>query len=737
MLLIGLINTVHAQCVQAKPYHYPFQNPKLSISKRVNDLVSRLTLREEVYQMRTDAFPIPRLGIPAYHWWNECLHGDMATPATVFPEPIGLAATWDTPLHHKVAVAISDEDCARYNNTLRLGAPQSFKGISFFAPNINIFRDPRWGRGMETYGEDPYLTSRFAVAFITGLQGNDPHYLKVVATPKHFAVHSGPELLRHGFNAVVSDYDLFDTYLPAFAASIRLGHAESIMGAYSALDGLPCTANPRLLGNILRDRWGFRGYVVSDCGAIGDIFFHHNMARSIMQASAMAVRSGCDMTCGFEYDNLLRAVQQGFLTKAEVDRAVKRILTARFRLGMFDPPSMVPYRQIPPSVIDSESHRNLALQVARESIVLLKNQNGILPITSHVRSIAVIGPNAASVPVLLGNYNGHSSHSVTVLEGLRKRTAGHIRIDYARGCGVVYPDGISKRTPTGNPNSVPQAVATARRCDLVLFVGGYSPGLEGEEGTGSTSDRLNIGLPGVQERLVEALVATGKPVVVVLLNGGPLTVNWCVAHVPAIVEAWYPGEEGGTAIANVLFGDYNPAGRLPVTVYQSLDQLPAFTDYSMKARTYRYFGGDPLYPFGYGLSYTRFSYSRLAMPGHIRQKQPVRVSVQVANMGHRDGDEVVEVYLRPDPEGRLGRLIAPGQPMPRLELAGFTRVHLAAGARKTVSFTIQSQQLLLVNMQGDRKLQPGAWQVFVGGRPPDLNHPERTKGVVLSKLIVL
>lgn len=833
---------------QAAPA-YPFQNPALPIAPRVDDLVGRMTLPEKISQMTTNAAAIPRLGVPKYYWWSECLHGNaLAGLATVFPEPIGLAASFDLSLESQVATATSDEDRGKYNQTVLGNQPAPFRGLTFFAPNINIFRDPRWGRGQETYGEDPYQTEQFGVTFVKGLQGDDPKYLKVIATPKHFAVHSGPEPLRHKFNAVVSNYDLHDTYLPGFQAAIEQGGAQSIMGAYSALDGIPDNASPLLLQDNLRQAWGFTGYVVSDCGAIDDIYGQHHYADSLAAAAADAVKAGCDLDCGGAYKSLGDAVKRGLITEAQIDVSVKRLFTARMRLGMFDPQSQVKYAQIPVSVVDSAAHRQIALQAARESIVLLKNDKNTLPLSPDIKSIAVIGPNADNVPVLLGNYHGTPSSADTILQGLKNR-APKLNIEYVKGCDItslgnlgivpasalrsngqsgLHAEYFSNQDLTGAPtvtrtdktvdlnwggvNPVPglpiqhfsarwagemvapetgdyeigvrgddgfrlyvngkkviddwsvhppksqayslslkagqvvpikleffqakggaevhllwhqptqklftDAIAAARRADAVIFVGGISQSQEGEG-----HDRSSIDLPDVQQRLLQALSATGKPIVMVLLNGSALSINWAAAHVPAIVEAWYPGEEGGDAVAEVLLGNYNPAGRLPVTFYKSMSQLPDFEDYAMKNRTYRYFTGQPLYPFGCGLSYTQFRYSNLQMPSEVKDGQGITVTVDVQNTGAKAGDEVSELYLRPSPDAK-SREIAPGQPMPRLELAGFTREHLAPQEKRAVSFTLTPEQLRLVDMQGKRTLQPGKWRIYVGGRQPMLDKDE-------------
>nr|MDQ2687763.1 glycoside hydrolase family 3 C-terminal domain-containing protein [Armatimonadota bacterium] len=725
LALSACLWTFGAGAFAQAPATMPFQNPDLPTAQRVDDLVGRMTLPEKVRQMQTDAPAIERLGVPEYHWWSESLHGTAVSPATVFPQAIGLAATWNTDLHSQVATAIGDEDRATYNVTVaRTGHAEGFHGLTYFAPNINIFRDPRWGRGQETYGEDPYLTGRFGVAYIQGLQGNDPQYFKVVATAKHYAVHSGPEPERHRFDAVVSEYDLFDTYLPAFEAAVRQGHVDSVMGAYSSLDGVPDCANPRLLDTILRKDWGFDGYVVSDCGAIGDISGGHHYAPTNEAGSALAVKAGCDITCGGEYVALEKSVAQGLITEAQIDTSVKRLFTARMRLGMFDPPARVPYSKLGAADIESQKHQQLALQAARESLVLLKNDRNTLPFGNAIRHIAVIGPNADAVGVQRGNYNGTSAHEVSVLTGLKQRAPQGVTVEYVEGVGLttlsdlstvpsdalrsggkpgLHGEYFNNETLQGPPVATRQdaqiafhfsgngpvagltqfhysarwtgeliasrdgeytlgvrgddgfrlfvndqkviddwgvhpaetktttltlkagqavpiqleyyqgvgdaeisllwkqpgqaqfedALAAARRADAVVFVGGISAQLEGEEGTNGNGDRTTLDIPQVQQDLLQAVAGVGKPVVVVLMNGSALSVNWAQAHVPAILESWYPGEAGGTAVAEALFGDYNPAGRLPVTFYKSTDQLPPFRDYAMKGRTYRYFMGEP------------------------------------------------------------------------------------------------------------------------------------------------
>jgi beta-glucosidase len=678
----------------------------LPIEKRVDDLISRMTLEEKVGQMMNSAPGIPRLGIPQYDWWNECLHGvGRAGIATVFPQAIGLAAAWDKALMRRVATAISDEARAKHHEALRHGVHDIFTGLTFWSPNINQFRDPRWGRGQETYGEDPYLTARMGVEFVKGLQGDDPRYMKLVATPKHYAVHSGPESERHRFNAVVSERDLRETYLPAFKATIVEAEAVSIMGAYNRTNGEACNASPTLLQKILRDEWGFEGYVVSDCGAITDIYRDHHVVNTPEEAAAVSVKSGCDLECGATYRALGNAVRAGLIDEVTLDKSLRRLFTARMRLGMFDPPEAVPFAKIPIEVNDCDEHKELALQAARESIVLLKNAGAFLPLDkAKLKRVAVIGPNADDHNVLLGNYNGTPSKSYTPLDGLREALPA-AQVTYARGCGIA-----SKSTA-----GFDEAVQAARNADLAVVCLGLSQQMEGEEGQEegveagmhSFGDRTNLDLPGVQEDLLKAVYETGTPVVLVLLNGSAVAVNWADAHVPAILEAWYPGQAGGLAIADVLLGAYNPAGRLPVTFYKSVEQLPPFEEYAMDNRTYRYFTGEPLYPFGFGLSYTTFAYRNLKLGSDVlRPGESAVVSVDVQNTGTRAGDEVVQLYITD---------VAGSTPRPQRYLAGFERVSLQPGETRMVTFTVSPEQLSVVNDRGQWLVEPGEFKVSAGG----------------------
>ncbi|MDP4291161.1 MAG: glycoside hydrolase family 3 C-terminal domain-containing protein, partial [Bacteroidota bacterium] len=552
--------------LKAQQTEYPFQNPSLPFDQRVNDLVSRLSLREKVKLMQNnDGGGVARLGIPAYNWWNESLHGVARDGiATVFPQAIGMAATWNPALIQSEADVISTEARAKHQEHVRKGEFGIYQGLTFWSPNINIFRDPRWGRGQETYGEDPFLTSRIGISFVKGLQGNDPKYFKVIATAKHFAVHSGPEPLRHNFDAVAPKRDFYETYLPAFEALVKEGKVYSLMGAYNSVYGKPCCASDLLLKDLLRNKWGFNGYVVSDCGAISDIYKGHKYDTSAKEASAAAVQAGCDLTCGGEYVALEQAVADGLISIKDIDVSLKRLFLARFKLGMFDPASMVKYANIPITENDTPEHDRIALDVAHQSMVLLKN-DGILPLSNKYKKIVVIGPNSDDKDVLLGNYNGNPSHPVNVLEGITNRAGNNHEIIFEKGM-TSYT-----RNYTADPNADAKkqaALDAAAKADAVIFVGGISPRLEGEEMKvnmdGFTGgDRTSLDLPKDQEELIKALKATGKPVILVLMSGSALSVNWENENLSAILQAWYPGQEGGNAVADVLFGKYNPAGRLP------------------------------------------------------------------------------------------------------------------------------------------------------------------------------
>jgi beta-glucosidase len=851
--------SVHAQ--QQAPAQPAYRNPTLPLEQRVDDLIGRMTLEEKVSQMRDRAVAIPRLGIPSYEWWNEGLHGvAFAGDATNFPQVIGMAATWDTDLVHRMGETVSTEARAKYNQAMRDDQHERFFGLTFWAPNINIFRDPRWGRGQETYGEDPFLSARMGVAFVTGMQGNNARYFRVVSTPKHYAVHSGPEPVRHGFNAPISPHDLEDTYLPAFRAAVTEGHAQSVMCAYNAVDGAPACASTMLLRDHLRDAWKFDGYVVSDCAAVADIDTGHHYVPDMAHAAAAAVKAGTDLECGFgqgqAFAALADAVHQGLIPESDLDAALRRLFRARFKLGMFDPPSSFAYGRLGMGEVNSPEHRQLSLRAARESMVLLKNQGDTLPLKAGIGRIAVVGPTAELIQSLQGNYNGPPPAPVFPLEGIEKRFSS-VKVAYAQGATLVdgfampiertalhpasgpgvgltgeyfnspdlsgapvltradhtinfnwdkvvpvsglqrnnysvrwsgnfmppapgayklgvrvnycyacenaegfrlYLDGKllvqSGSGTTGERGAVieasatfrdtqphpvrleylhgtgsagidltwqapagalrEQAVSAAKESDVTIAFVGLSPSLEGEEMPVklvgfSGGDRTSIDLPAAQEDLLKALAATGKPLVVVLQNGSALAVNWAQQNAQAILEAWYPGEEGGTAIAETLAGDNNPAGRLPLTFYSSLRQIPPFEDYSVRGRTYRYFAEKPLYGFGFGLSYTSFSYNDLKIAtSKIKAGEPVIVEGDVKNTGARSGEEVVELYLRQPKAFET----------PLRVLAGFQRVYLSPGESAHVRFSIDPRSLGQVDRAGNRAIVPGEYQVSLGGAQP-------------------
>jgi beta-glucosidase len=687
---------------------------------RIRDLMSRMSLAEKVSQIQNTAPGIPRLGIPAYDFWSEALHGvGFAGVATVFPQAIGAAATWDPSLIHREADVISTEARAKFNDyaSQHNGDSKRFYCLTFWSPNINIFRDPRWGRGQETYGEDPFLTGSFAVAFIHGLQGDDPKYMKAMGCAKHYAVHSGPEPLRHEFNAVPPERDLYETYLPQFEMAVRQGHVGGVMGAYSALDGIPDCANYFLLTDILRNQWGFDGYIVSDCDAVHDIYSGHHYVDSLPAASAAAVKAGCDICCGGSYNSLLKAVQQNLITEPEIDNALYYALKTRFRLGLFDPPQDVPWSNIRIDQNDAPEHEALALKAAEESIVLLKNKD-LLPLDRNaLKNIMVIGTNADSTNILYGNYNGIASHPVTILEGIKAVAGPNIQVTYVPGCPLALAKDNSNQ-PTSEMTA--QAVAAAKAADVVIYVGGISSQLEGEEtrkANGfvgfSGGDRTQIELPAVQTDLLKALYATGKPVVFVNCSGSAIAMPWEAKHLPAIVQAWYPGEQGGKALGEILFGDVNPAGRLPVTFYASTADLPNFENYSMSNRTYRYFNGKPLYAFGHGLSYSKFDYSDAKLDtAAIATDGSVKVSFALKNVGYMEGDEVAQVYFRH---------VKSAVPQPKLALCGFTRVHLIEGNTARVTLDIPAERFRYWDTTKKQYvIELGKYQLLIGGASDDI-----------------
>ncbi len=684
------------------------------LEARIGDLISRMTLDEKISQVINDAEGIERLNIPKYNWWSEALHGvGFSGIATVFPQAIGLAASFNVNLMAEVADAISTEGRAKHHEAVRNNSRKIFQGLTFWSPNVNIFRDPRWGRGQETYGEDPFLTSKMGITFIQNLQGDDPRYLKLVATPKHYIAYSGLESERHFFDAKVSNKDLWETYMPAFEACIIEGQAEAIMGAYNRVNGELCCASKFLLKEVLRDKWGFKGHVVSDCGAINDIFKHHKVVETPEEAAALAFNSGLDLICKIGVTRRTRkerwkwlkdAVEKELLKEFTLDESLKNLFRAKFLLGMFDPPELVKYTKIPYEKNDCKEHRQLALEAARESIVLLKNQDGILPLRKDVNTIAVIGPNADNRDVLLGNYNGEPSEYTTILEGIKNRTSPDTEILFAKGCP------LKEKSKEG----FEEAKTIAQKSDIVFLVLGISPRLEGEEGQASQSDlggdRLDINLPGVQEDLLKEIFAIGKQIILILTGGSAISVNFAQENIPAILFVWYPGEEGGNAVADVIFGDYNPAGRLPVTFYKSIEQLPEFRNYSMEGRTYRYFKDIPLYSFGFGLSYTKFRYSNLSFSNEMLDvSETLEVEAEIENIGGSNGEEVIQLYIsRKDARFRV----------PIRELKGFKRIFLKKDQRKKISFKLMPKDFSVVNLNGERFLEPGMITISIGGCQP-------------------
>ena len=665
--------------------------------KLARKFVEQMTLEEKAGQLRYDAPAIERLGLPAYNWWNEGLHGvARAGTATVFPQAIGMAAAFDTDMMKEIADVISTEGRAKYNAASAHGDRDIYKGVTFWSPNINIFRDPRWGRGHETYGEDPYLTSRLGVNFVKGLQG-DGEYLKAAACAKHFAVHSGPEALRHEFNAVATPKDMRETYLPAFEALVKEADVEAVMGAYNRTNGEPCCGSKTLLTDILRKEWGFEGHVVSDCWAIADFHTRHHVTDTAPESAAMAIRNGCDVNCGNTYLHLLEAYQEGLVTEEDITEACVTLMATRFRLGLMD--ENCPYNGISLLENDTDAHDALALDAALKSMTLLKN-DGVLPLDqSRLKTVLVVGANANSILALEGNYNGSSSRYVTFLEGIRAACAGKCRVIYAPGC-QLFRDRVQNLSQRDD-DRLSEALAAAELADVVIACVGLDATLEGEEGdTGNayySGDKNDLELPGGQRRMLAALKKVGTPMVTVVAAGSSLRVE----DGNAVLWAWYPGQRGGTALAKLLFGEVSPSGRLPVTFYRNVDDLPAFTDYNMKNRTYRYFEGTPLYPFGYGLSYTAFRYSGAVLNGN-------EVQVTVENTGVMDGDEVVQVYVRNDSP------FAPLHPV----LCAFRRVHLRKGEKQVVTLPLAANAFTAVNDRGERVPCEKA-TLYVGGHQPD------------------
>ena len=677
--------------------------------KRARELVEQMTIEERASQLRYNAPAIERLNIPAYNWWNEALHGvARGGTATMFPQAIGMAAMFDDEFLQKIADIISTEGRAKYNEAVKHGDHDIYKGLTFWSPNINIFRDPRWGRGHETYGEDPYLTGRLGVAFIKGLQG-EGKYLKAAACAKHYAVHSGPESLRHEFDAIASQKDMWETYLPAFEECVVEGKVESVMGAYNRTNGEPCCGSYTLLQDILREKWKFEGHVVSDCWAIRDFHTRHFVTSTAPESAALALKAGCDLNCGNTYLHMLQALEENLITEEDITRAAVRLFTTRIKLGMFDE---CEYDNIPYSVVDCKEHNEVALEAARKSLVLLKN-DGILPLNKDkIKSIGVIGPNANSRLALKGNYYGTPSRYITILEGIQDYVEDDdIRVYYSEGCHL-YEDRVEPLAQ--KHDRIAEALTVAEHSDVVILCLGLDETLEGEEGdTGNFSasgDKKDLNLPQVQQNLLEKVVAVGKPTILLLSTGSAMGINFADEKCNAIIQTWYPGARGGQAVAECLFGGFSPAGKLPVTFYRNVDDLPEFTDYTMKGRTYRYIETEPLYPFGYGMTYSKVRLSNLKVLNEVTKDSDIEVSVEIENIGDYDTDEVVQFYIK-DNKSKFA--------VPNHSLCGFKRIHLKKGESKVVEFTIRNKAMTIVDDEGNRYIDSDCFTLFAGVSQPD------------------
>lgn len=708
-LFVFLINNLLAQT-----YQYPFQDPDRPLEERVKDIISRLTLEEKALLMKHDAPAIPRLGIPAYNWWNEALHGVARTKekVTVFPQAIGMAATFDAPALQKMGDMASSEGRALFNEDMKNNQTgEIYRGLTYWTPNINIFRDPRWGRGQETYGEDPYLTGQMGSAIVRGLEGSDAKYLKAVACAKHFAVHSGPEHNRHSYDARVTTFDLWDTYLPAFRELIVKAKVHGVMCAYNRLEGEPCCGNNELLSDILRNQWKFNGYVTSDCWAVSDFAQFHKTHSNDVEAVVEAVLSGTDLECGNLYQKLVQGVEKGLITERDVNVSLARLFEIQFKLGMYDPVSRVPYASIGKEVIECDVHKKHAYEMAQKSMVLLKNNKNILPLNaSKIKTIALIGPNANDEHTLLANYFGTPSEIITPYESLQKRFGDKVKINYIKGVDFV--------NKLDSAQSFAQVAAQAKKADVIIFVGGISADYEGEAGDAgaggyagfASGDRTTMMLPPVQTELMKELKKTGRPLILVNMSGSVMSFDWESRNADAILQAWYGGQAAGDAIVDVLFGDYNPAGRMPLTTYMKDEDLPPFEDYSMANRTYRYFKGDVRYPFGYGLSYTTFGYAPLVNDSIVSSGENLQVSTVVKNTGSRDGDEVVQLYVIHPQNGNT--------PIPTSSLKGFDRIHLAKGESRTVTFTLTPEELALTDDRGNLVEKAGVIELYIGSGQP-------------------
>lgn len=685
-----------------------YQDETLTFEERAADLAAHMTLEEKVYQTLHAAAAIERLWIPAYNYWNEALHGvARAGVATVFPQAIGLAATFDEDFLEKVATVISDEGRAKFNAQQKYADYDIYKGLTFWSPNVNIFRDPRWGRGHETFGEDPYLTSRLGVRFIEGMQGKDEKYMKVAACAKHFAVHSGPEDIRHSFNAEATKQDMRETYLPAFKACVKEADVEVVMGAYNRTNGEACCGSKTLLVDILRGEWQFKGHVTSDCWAIKDFHEYHMVTSNAVESVALAMNMGCDLNCGNIYGNLLKAVEKGLVKEETIERAVTRLLTTRMKLGLFDEPDKVSYNTIHYDVVDCKEHQQINEEAARKSVVLLKNENNLLPLNKNdIKTIGVIGPNANNRKALVGNYEGTASEYITILEGIQRYVGDDVRVMFSEGCHLCK----SRTQGLAQDNDrMSEVKAVADSSDVIIACMGLDASLEGEEGDEgnefASGDKPNLNLPGLQEEVLKVLVETGKPIIMVLLSGSALAVNYADEKIPAILQGWYPGARGGKAIAEILFGEFSPEGKLPVTFYRTTEELPEFTDYSMKNRTYRYMKQEALYPFGYGLSYTDICCTDAKVE---KTSDVVNVKAVMENKGRMNGAETLQVYVK-----------VCQKEAPNWQLKALKKVTLKPGQKEEIEVILKDKDFGLYNEQGVKVLQAGDYEVYVGTSQPD------------------
>ena len=694
------------------------EEKRAEYTKRAKELVSKMTLEEKVQQTLYQAPAIERLGIKAYNWWNEALHGvARAGVATVFPQAIGLAATFDEDLAEEVAEAVSTEGRAKFNMQQEYDDTDIYKGLTFWSPNVNIFRDPRWGRGHETFGEDPYLTSRMGVRYVEGLQGHDEKYLKAAACAKHFAVHSGPEDLRHHFNAVATKQDMYETYLPAFKTCVQEGKVEAVMGAYNRTNGEPCCGSKTLLQDILRKEWGFEGHVVSDCWAIKDFHEGHMVTDTPLESAALAMNNGCDLNCGTLFAYLKEAVEKGMVKEERLNEALVHLFTTRMMLGVFDQKGENPYDQISYEVVDSKPMQELNLKVSEKCLTLLMNENQMLPLDkSKIKTIGVIGPNANSRAALVGNYEGTASRYYTISEGIQEYVGDEVRVLVSDGCHL-YKEGMSNLSQGKDRHSEVRGICAAS--DVVVMCLGLDATLEGEEGdTGNqygSGDKRDLELPGLQLEILKMAYESGKPVVLVMLSGSALSFNWADEHIPAIIQGWYPGAVGGKAIANILFGDVSPEGKLPLTFYHSIDDLPEFTDYSMKGRTYRYMKQDAMYPFGYGLSYNEYELSNVKADREVLTEDGITVTAEISNLGEYDSAETVQVYVKICAEDT-----------PNAQLKGLKKVSLKKGEKKRVEIHLPKEAFGLYDEEGKLCYQEGEAICYVGTNGPDHRSVELT-----------